>query len=79
MSFDYNPLKHIELVDDPPSPGYSTTQNPETYAVYCHGCGSSKNRISKTAPLELAFEIMRRHVQSSHARTAEDFADWSVY
>lgn len=79
MSFSYNPLKHVDIVDDPPTPAYSTTQNPDTYSIYCHGCGSSRNRILKTAPIELVFKIIEQHVAHSHKRTADDFADWSVY
>jgi hypothetical protein len=79
MSFSYNPLKHIAIVDDPPTPGYDTDLNPDTYVIYCHGCGNSRNRLPKDAPLTAAFDIMREHVRKSHARTAEDFADWSVY
>lgn len=81
MSFDYNPFKHIELVDDPPVEGYSTTMDSDTYAIYCHGCGSSKDRIPKDAPASRAFEVMDRHVRRSHNYTPEilDERGWSAY
>jgi hypothetical protein len=79
VSFDYNPFKHVEIVDDPPTADYSTTQNPDTFAIYCHGCGSAKNRVPKTAPIEVAFKIIANHLRHSHAMQEDEVADWSVF
>lgn len=79
MSFEYNPLKHIELVDDPPKEGYSNSMNPDTFAIYCHSCGSAQHRVSNWDTIGTAFAIMREHVKDSHSRTKEDFTGWSIY
>jgi archaellum component FlaG (FlaF/FlaG flagellin family) len=77
MSFSYNPLKHVEIVDDPPNEMYSETQDPNTYAIYCHGCGNSQMRVSKLAPIAEVFERIKEHVRISH--TSKHFDGWSVY
>jgi hypothetical protein len=78
MSFSYNPLRHVDIVDAPPIPNYSETQDSNTYAVHCHGCGSSRIRVSKFAPTAEAFERIKEHVRTSHNRTEKDFVNWSV-
>lgn len=79
MSFNYNPLKHIEIVDDPPSEGYSTSMDPDTYALYCHSCGNSAHRVSKKLTIEQAFLAVQDHIYRSHASRVEHFKNWSVY
>jgi hypothetical protein len=85
MSFSYNPLKHVEIVDDPPHEGYSnSTFAPyvdiaDTYAIYCHGCGNSKYRIRKDAPISQAFEIVALHIEQSHPDKKQWMETWSTY
>lgn len=84
MSFDYNPFKHIEIVEQPTG-GYSW---------HCHGCGADShvNRAHRPAgtirtgtlygkhtPLIEVFDSFRSHIRISHGRTEDDFSDWSIY
>lgn len=71
MSFDYNPLNHIEVVIQD-----------EGCIVHCHSCGGSRPKGAvlpfTTTALEL-FDIMRQHVVISHERSEKDFEGWSDY
>lgn len=72
MSFDYNPLEHVEIV---------TNNLGDGYEVYCHGCGAQiplgGNLDVLDIPIHDAFIVMRRHVETSHKRTDADFKGWS--
>lgn len=57
MSFDYNPYKHIEII-----------QEADRYYLYCHGCGGRPLSVSLRRSLSLPtlFYTMGDHVRTSH-------------
>lgn len=69
MSFSYNPLVHIEVVED----------DVELWSVYCHGCGAVLKGHGPDEPLATFVANMAAHVHSSHGRDAVDFQTWSKF
>ncbi len=69
MSFDYNPYKHIELVEEK---GY--------WSWHCHGCGgdSEYDWDPDHDYLQPIIDDYRKHLLNSHKRTPEDFENWST-
>ena len=72
MSWDFNPFKHIEVVDD------------NGIRVHCHSCGGTRPRPSEPGllphtPIIELFMIACEHVLKSHGRTEADFETWSIY
>ena len=77
MSFSYNPLKHIELIE---------TDDGKGCFLYCHGCGWGGERRGvvysfddEGFSISTPFQDMKNHVKNSHDRTAKDFETWSKY
>lgn len=68
MSFDYNPYRHIEVVR-------KTKYSP--VHLYCHSCGKEWGDWTTQVTASILFDAMATHVKESHARTEEDFKDWS--
>lgn len=68
MSFDYNPFKHIELVQD--------EHSPQLWYWYCHGCGAEGELHSMH--LNDLYENYREHLIRGHARFPESFEGWSI-
>jgi hypothetical protein len=70
MSFDYNPFKHIELVE---------TEEGKKVVLHCHSCGWNSSPIPWGRSISEAFAIAKKHIESSHRRTEADFIGWSNY
>lgn len=49
MSFDYNPLQHIEVVK----------VDNGSISVHCHGCGWDSTTFPDTIPIKECFDVMR--------------------
>lgn len=67
MSFSYNPYNHIEVLHRPHG----------NYKLHCHGCGKTWGDWVGAVPAEYLFGEVATHIERSHARSREDFADWS--
>lgn len=72
MSFNYNPYKHIEVID-----------TGDKIVLYCHGCGAEisewqGNDFGLTTHVLALFLAMAQHVKLSHKRTQADFTGWSI-
>lgn len=78
MSFDYDPFRHVELIQD--------DDDPHLWYWHCHSCGGDGNDPRRTHPqLEPLCRADRlvmsffEHVRSSHERTPKELraAGWS--
>lgn len=73
MSFDYNPFRHIEVVE----------HEPDHFSWYCHGCGADSHRkgttYSTVTSIGTVFSAFKAHIRNSHGRTEEEMKDWSIY
>lgn len=70
MGFDYDPYKHIELVQD--DNGF--------WGWYCHNCGAeSKDYLAQDVPLYVLISQWIMHIKISHRREPEDFEGWSKF
>lgn len=68
MSFAYNPYMHIEVV-----------RSDRFFRVLCTSCDWHGPVMTGNVTVDMAFEVIADHVQHSHARTKEDFADWGSH
>lgn len=71
MSFDYNPFKHVELVQ--------SDEDEEMWCAHCHSCGANLKPHHEGNSLDVWLRNIKAHLTVSHERDEEDFATWSKY
>lgn len=80
MGFDYNPYKHLELIQ---RESEHTDSGGRTYKAgitwYCHNCGGEGQEAWKiTSSLKPIVDHWFRHLISSHNAMPIHFEGWSV-
>jgi hypothetical protein len=68
MSFDYNPYKHIDIVQD----------DDGEWGIYCSSCGMEKYMFDENATIADLISVQGLHLLNSHKRSPESFASWST-
>lgn len=80
MSFDYNPFKHVELIQ--------CDDEPNLWFWHCHSCGADSYRESRSdglrVPLNRTGDLItdfHRHIRRSHEFTPEllEARGWSKW